>query len=167
MAHNFTKLGLLSQQKVPMAEFTALEIVITDTGPTHGIEVLIFAVGSDQIVFEAILIDPESQALLTHGSAETEAFWQCLNSHCCVNFTQDIFLTARCFFDPRTIAVSLDLMGQAETRNARFHRLVEAMLDELKTRKPDSTVKVTILTGKNKVIASSNAASECPRCSKF
>ena len=167
MAHTFMKLSLLSQKMVPLAESSALEIVIVDAGPTDGIEVVICAVDSDQIVFEAILVDPESQALLTHGSPETEAFWQCLNLHCCVSSTQDIFLTARCFFDPLTITVSPNLMGQAETRNAQFHRLVEAMLDELQTWKPDSAVQVTILMGENKVVTPINSASECPRCSKF
>ena len=111
MAHNFMNSGMFRQPQVPLAEPAALEIVIADAGHTNGIEVTIYAVGSDQIVFETILLDPDSQALLTHGSAETEAFWQCLNLHCCANFTQDIFLTARCRFNSLAIAVSAKRMG--------------------------------------------------------
>jgi len=167
MSDNFMNLEMFRQPQVPLAESAALEIVIADAGHTHGIDVTIYAVGSDQIVFETVLLDPDSQTLLTHGSAETEAFWQCLNLHCCANYTQDIFLTARCRFNPLAIAVSTERIGGAETRNVRFLRLIEAILDELETRKPGSAVQVAIVTKNNKVIAPIKAACECPRCSKF
>lgn len=155
------------QPLAPLAGSAALEIVIADVGCDNGIDVTIYALGSDRIVFETILVDPDSQALLTYGSTETEAFWQCLNYHCCVNLTQDIVLTARCRFNPLAIAVSAKRMGQAETSNVRFLRLVEAMLDELQTRKPGSAVQVAVVTQNNQVIIPIEAACECPRCSKF
>ena len=167
MPHNSMNLERFRQPQVSLAGFAALEIVIADAGPTHGIDVTIYATGSDQIMFETVLVDPESQTLLTHGSAETEAFWRCLNLHCCLNSTQDIFLTARCHFNPLPIAVSTKRMGRAETRNVQFHRLIEAMLDELQTRKPVSAVQVVIVTKDDNVIAPIETACERPKCSKF
>lgn len=167
MSHNVINSGVFRQPQVAFAESAALEIVFADAGQTQGIDVTIYAVGSDQIVFETILVGPNSQALLTHGSAETEAFWQCLNLRSGANLAQDIFLTARCRFNPLSIAVSTKRMGRAEARNVRFLRLIEAVLDELQTRKPGSAVQVAIVTKNDEAIAPIKAACKCPRCSKF
>ncbi len=135
---------IFRQPLAPLTESAVLEIVIADGGCDNGIDVTIYAVGSGQIVFETILVDPDSQVLLASGSLETEAFWQCLNSYCCVDVAQDIFVTARCRFSPLTIAISTKRIGPAETRNVRFLRLVEALLDELQTRNPSFTAQVAV-----------------------
>ncbi|WP_139816278.1 hypothetical protein [Planktotalea arctica] len=144
MQHDFMHALMFRQPQASLMELAVLEIVIADAGYDNGIDVTIYAVGSGQIVFDTILVDPDSQVLLTHGSPETEAFWQRLNLHCCIDVVQNIFVTARCRFSPLTIAVSTKRIGPAETRNVRFLRLVEALLDELQTRRPSLTAQVAV-----------------------
>jgi hypothetical protein len=142
--YDFMNSQMSRQPQAPVTESAVLEIVIADSGYNDGIDVTVYAVGSGQIVYETILADPDSQILLTHGSHETEAFWQCLNLHCRVDVAQDIFVTVRCRFSPFTIAVSTKRIGAAETRNVRFLRLVEVILDELQTQNPCLTAQVAV-----------------------
>jgi hypothetical protein len=128
-----------------MDQRPVLVLDITDQGYTKGIDVTIYPEGSDQILYETILLDPESQALLAYGSPEAEAFWQCLNTYGCVNHAKKLSLTACCLFNPLSVALSTRSMGHAELRNTQFLRLVEEVLDEFFTREPAVDVEVALI----------------------
>lgn len=121
-----------------------MAIDITDLGSDEGIDVTMYAEGSDQVLFETILSDPESRVLLTYGSRETETFWQCLHDQASVGHARDLFLTARCRFSLLTAATSTRRIGHMEVRNVRFLRLIEDLLDELQTRKPGISVELAV-----------------------
>ena len=129
-----------------------LELDIKDRGTDEGIDVTIFAEGSDRNLFETILVDPESRTLLTYGDPEAEVFWQCLYTHACANHAPKLLLTARCRFSPLAIVISKRSMGHAEVRNVGFLRLVEEILDEVLTRAPGLLVEVA-LTHRNPAFA--------------
>jgi hypothetical protein len=144
MLHIFTDSGLFRQPQTLTEQSAALELVITDTGCDNGVDVAIYAEGSGQMVFETVLASPSSKVLLTHGSPETETFWQCLKIHRCYGVCPDVFVTARCRFSPLKIAVSTQPMGQQETRNMRFLGLVNAILSELKVRERGVAAQVVV-----------------------
>lgn len=121
-----------------------LELEIADLGSSEGIDVSIYVDHPNRIVFETILASPESTLLLTSGSDETEAFWGCICASVCIYGIQQVYLTARCNSSLYDVALSLGRMDCAGTRNVRFLRLVEDIVDELKTREP--TLSVNIVT---------------------
>jgi len=121
-----------------------LALDFTDRGFGEGIDVTIYAVGSDQILYETILTDTESRTLLFCGDPEAEIFWRCLHTPIGVDSLQKLFLTARCRFNPLAIDISTKSTGRPEVRNAGFLRLVEEVLDELMTREPGLLVEVAL-----------------------
>ena len=120
----------------------ALEIV--DLGADGGIEVSIHLGQPSSLVFEVLLVDPESDLLLTHGSIETETFWKCIRDHVNNEAITQLFLTARCHSSPMPNAVSARRIGYAEMRNVRFFRLIDDILDEFTTREPCLSVEVNV-----------------------
>ncbi|HEY9040138.1 MAG TPA: hypothetical protein VIN05_14490 [Roseovarius sp.] len=152
MHRAFTRSRHFRQPAAPMNGRPALALDITDMGADDGIDVMIHDENTGRILFESVLVDPESRVLLTHGSPETEAFWQCLHARGRVDRDRHLFLTARCRFSLLTAAIFTKRMGRAEVRNVRFLRLVEEMLDELQTREPWMSVEVAV-THRNPAIA--------------
>lgn len=144
MSDEFLDLRTFRQPRGTFDSSAGLEIVIADTGCNSGIDVAIYRVDSGQVLFETVLVGPESRILLTHRSLETEAFWQCLKLYRHVHSAQGIFVTARCRFSPLKIATSTKHMGQAENRNMRFLRMVEAILEELQMREPGLAIQVAV-----------------------
>lgn len=144
MRFEFPTIGPFRHPVDSMNRGRGLALDITDFGTDEGIEVTIYAKGSGQILFETILADPESRVLLTHGTAETEAFWQCLHTQASVGHEHHLFLTARCRFSLLTPAISTRRMGHAEIRNVEFLRLIEVLLDELQTREPGMPVELAV-----------------------
>lgn len=152
MARAFTTTGQFRHAANPINEKPLLALDITDMGADNAIDVTIRDEVSGRILFETVLAAPESRTLLTFGSPETEAFWQCLHTYRCVDRAQHLYLTARCRFSPLTAATSTRRMGHAEIRNVRFLRLVEEVLDELQTREPGMSVEVAV-THRNPLFA--------------
>jgi hypothetical protein len=153
MHRAFIRTGQFVQPAGPMGDRPVLALDIKDMGADEGIDVVIYDQDSDQILFETVLADPESRTLLTCGSLETEAFWQCLHSHRCVDRVRHLCLTARCRFSLWNAVISAKRLGPAEVRNVRFLRLVEEVLDELQTRQPCMSVEVAV-THHNPVFSS-------------
>ena len=127
-----------------MDERPVLALDITDMGADDGIDVTIRDTVSGRTLFETVLADPKSRTLLTFGSPETEAFWQCLHARGHIHRVRHLFLTARCRFSLLTAAVSTRRMGHTELRNVAFLRLIEDLLDELRTREPGTSVEVSV-----------------------
>ena len=152
MNDNSAKIWRSRQRVGAVDQRPALVLDFTDRGFDEGIDVTIYPEGSDQILFETILVDSESRVLLVYGGPEAEAFWQCLNTYACIDHAQKLSLTARCRFSPLAIAVSTKSMGRAELRNAGFLRLIEEVLDEFLTREPGVVVEVA-LTHRNPAFA--------------
>lgn len=121
-----------------------LELDLTDMGADEGIDVALHTGATNRVVFETVLANPESRLLLTSGSVETEAFWQCVRRHICSDGVGQLFLTARCRLSPLAIAVSIRRMGYAEMHNVKFLRLVEDILDEFRTREPGLSFEVAV-----------------------
>jgi len=144
MPQYFANSTMNRQTLLPATPIEPLEIMITDMGCNDGIDVIIHGVESGLIVFETVLADANSRALLTNGTPETETFWQCVNRNAWAGVDQQLFLTARCRFNPLTIAVSTKRMRNAEMCNVRFLRLVEDLLDELQTREPGLAVQLAV-----------------------
>jgi len=134
----------LWQTPDPAGPSPVLVMDMTDMGANEGIDVVVHVGASGGVVFEAVLAEPESTMLLTSGSVETEAFWQCMRSHIRIHGARQLFLTARCRSSPLAIAVSSLRVGYAERRNVRFLRLVEDILDEFRTREPGLSVGVAV-----------------------
>jgi len=151
MQFNFTEHGFFRAQSAPIARQSRLAVEMTDLGFDDGIDVVIFEETSGRVLFETVLVDAGSQVLLTFGNPQTEAFWDCLDTHECLHTAQRLCLAARCHFSLLTPAISLSGIGQAERRNACFLRLVEALIDEFRTRAPKVQVDVT-LTQRNRAI---------------
>ncbi|MCK8462440.1 hypothetical protein MUY35_01085 [Aliiroseovarius sp. S1339] len=121
-----------------------LALDITDMGTDDGVDVTIRDEASGRILFETVLADPDSRTLLTFGSPETETFWQCLQTHGHVDHVRHLFLTARCRFSLLNMTISTKRIGHAEVRNVAFLRLIEDVLDELRTREPGMSVEVAV-----------------------
>lgn len=120
----------------------ALEIV--DLGADDGVEVAIHSGQASRLVFEVLLVDPESDLLLTHGSIETETFWKCIRDQVNKGAITTLFLTTRCHSSPLPNAVSAKRISHAEMRNVRLLRLIDDILDELTTREPCLSVEVNV-----------------------
>jgi len=153
MQFNFTKHGSFRAQNAPIARQSRLAVEMTDLGFDDGIDVVIFEETTGRVLFETVLVDAGSQVLLTFGNPQAEAFWDCLDTNECLHTAQRLCLAARCHFSLLTPAISLSGMGQAERRNACFMRLVEALIDEFRTRAPNVQVDVT-LTHRNRAFES-------------
>ena len=132
------------QSPDPANPLPRLALDIIDQGADAGLDVAIRDESSGHILFETVLADPESRILLTFGSLETESFWQCLRTHRCVNHIRHLLITARCRFSILPTATASKRRGQTEMRNARFLRLIEALVDELQTREPAMSVEVAV-----------------------
>ncbi len=152
MHRAFIRMRQIRQPSGPMDDRSMLALDITDMGVDEGIDVTILDEDSGRIVFETVLVDPESRALMTFGSLETETFWRCLRSQRCDGRRRHLFLTARCRFSLLTAANFTNRMGRREVRNVRFLRLVEELLDELQTRDPGTSVEVA-MTHRNPAFA--------------
>ena len=127
-----------------MNERPALALDITDMGTDEGIDVTIRDTVSGWTLFETVLAGPKSRTLLIFGSPETETFWQCLRTSGHIHRVRHLFLTARCRFSLLTTAVSTERMGHTELRNVAFLRLIEDVLDELRTREPGTSVELSV-----------------------
>lgn len=121
-----------------------LEMEIADLGADEGIDVAIYADQPSRLVFDTVLVDPESDQLLKQGSIETEAFWRCIRRHITDRNIRQLFVTLRCSSSLIATAISSRRMGYAEMRNVRFLRMAEDILDELTTREPCLGVDVIV-----------------------
>lgn len=144
MHRAFARAGPFRRPAGPMNERPILALDITDMGVDEGIDVAIHDEDSNQLLFETVLVDPDSKTLLAFGSSETEAFWQCLHTHRGVGRDRHLFLTARCRFNLLTALISPKRISHAEVRSARFLRLIEEVCDELKTREPGMVVEIAV-----------------------
>lgn len=144
MEHEFTKYGLFPTQHAPILRQSGLAIEISDLGFNDGVDVVIYEESTGRFLFETVLADPASRTLLTFGSPQTEAFWDCLEAHECMHAAQCLCLAARCHFSLLTPMISARRIGQMERRNACFLRLIEDLVDEFRTRAPRVQVDVTL-----------------------
>ena len=144
MQYDFTKLGLFRRPTTPVLRQSSLAIEVSDLGFNDGIDVVVYQESSGRVLFETVLADPASRTLLTFGNPQTEAFWDCLDAHECLQTDQRLYLAARSHFSPLTPVVSVSRIGQMERRNACFLRLIEELLDEFCTRAPRVQVEVNL-----------------------